>query len=199
MIDNKLLIKEFKKHNGIMRTSELNNICIDSRNILRLLNEEKIVKLKKGVYQLSDDIDTPDEVIISKLFPSAVIYLNSALFYYGYTDRIPFTWQMAVDRNSSKSQYKINYPVITPFYLNKEILKVGVSEYSIGNIIIKIYDRDRTICDVLRYEKKLDKEIFNKAIQSYIKDDEKNTSKLLEYAKVLRVMNKVKIYVGVWL
>lgn len=199
MIDYNLLVKEFKKHDGVMKTSELNTFGLNSRGLRELLEEDKIVKIKKGVYQLANDIDTQDAVIIGKLFPSAIIYLQSALLYYGYTDRIPSTWQMAVDKNSSKSQFKIDYPAVTPFYLKREILEVGVSEYSIGNIRIKIYDRDRTICDVLRYEKKLDKEIFNKAIQAYIKDDEKNISKLLEYAKVLRVMNKVKIYVGVWL
>jgi predicted transcriptional regulator of viral defense system len=187
MIDYNLLVKEFKKHDGVMKTSELNTFGLNSRDLRELLEEDKIVKIKKGVYQLANDIDTQDDVIIGKLFPSAIIYLQSALLYYGYTDRIPFTWQMAVDKNSSKSQYKIDYPAVTPFYLKSEILGVGVTEYSIGNIKIKIYDRDRTICDVLRYEKKLDKEIFNKAIQAYIKDDEKNISKLVEYAKVLRV------------
>jgi predicted transcriptional regulator of viral defense system len=199
MIDYNLLVKEFKKHDGVMKTSELNTFGLNSRNLRGLLEEDKIVKIKKGVYQLANDVDTQDAVIIGKLFPSAIIYLQSALLYYGYTDRIPFTWQIAVDKDSSKSQYKIDYPAVTPFYLKREILEVGVSEYSIGNIRIKIYDRDRTICDILRYEKKIDKEIFNKAVQAYIKDDKKNISKLLEYAKVLRVINKVKIYVGVWL
>ena len=39
MINNKLLIKEFKNHNGLMRTSELNNIGINSKQILKLLEE----------------------------------------------------------------------------------------------------------------------------------------------------------------
>lgn len=182
-----------------MKTSELNTIGFNSRNILQFLKEEKIIKLKRGIYQLSDDIDTTEEIIIAKLFPAAVIYLESALLHYGYTDRIPYSWQIAVDKNSSKSQYKISYPVITPFYLEKKLMDVGVSEYSINGIKIKIFDRERTICDILRYEKKIDKEVFNKAIQSYIKDNEKNINKLMEYAKILRVLNKVKIYIGVWL
>jgi predicted transcriptional regulator of viral defense system len=150
------------------------------------------------VYQLSDDIDTPEEVIIAKLFPSSVIYLNSALFYYGYIDRIPSSWQIAVDKNIAKSQFKITYPIITPFYLEKKFMNIGVSEYYIDNVKIKIFDRERTICDVLRYEKKLDKEIFNKAIQSYVKDKEKNINRLIKYSKVLKMMNKVKMYIGVW-
>jgi predicted transcriptional regulator of viral defense system len=198
MINYSKLKKEFKKHNGVMRTWELNKVGFNSRNILHFLNEEKIVKLKRGVYQLSDDIDTPEEVIIAKLFPSSVIYLNSALFYYGYIDRIPSSWQIAVDKNIAKSQFKITYPIITPFYLEKKFMNIGVSEYYIDNVKIKIFDRERTICDVLRYEKKLDKEIFNKAIQSYVKDKEKNINRLIKYSKVLKMMNKVKMYIGVW-
>lgn len=198
MIDYSRIIKKFKEHNGVMKTSELNNIGFNSRYILHLLNEGKIIKLKKGVYQLSDDIDTADEVIIAKLFPKAVIYLNSALLYYGYTDRIPSSWQIAVDKDIAKSQFKITYPIITPFYLEKKFMSIGVNEYCRDNVKIKIFDKERTICDVLRYEKKLDKEVFNRAIQSYIKDKEKNINKLMEYGKILRVVNKIKVYIGVW-
>ena len=57
MVDDELLVVEFKKHNGIMRTPELNDFQYDSRHILRLLNQERIIKLKMEVYLLSDDID----------------------------------------------------------------------------------------------------------------------------------------------
>jgi hypothetical protein len=46
---------------------------------------------------------------------------------------------------------------------------------------------------------KMDKEIFNKAIQSYITDRERNIPRLSEYAKKLRVMQKVKMILGVWM
>ena len=46
---------------------------------------------------------------------------------------------------------------------------------------------------------KMDKEIFNKAIQGYVKDSKKNSPNLMEYAKVLRVQKKVKECIGVWL
>jgi hypothetical protein len=45
----------------------------------------------------------------------AVIFLESALMIYAYTDRIPSSWQIAVDRNSEKSQYQIDYPIIDTF------------------------------------------------------------------------------------
>jgi len=64
---------------------------------------------------------------------------------------------------------------------------------------INIFDRDRTICDVVRNVNKLDKEIVNQAIRNYINDPRKNVSNLLEYAKKMRAENKVRIIIGMWL
>jgi predicted solute-binding protein len=88
---------------------------------------------------------------------------------------------------------------VKPFYLESSILSIGVTYIEVGDVEMRIYDRDRTICDVMRYSNKMDREIFNTAIQRYVKDSNQNVNRLLEYAKKLRVMNKVKIYIGVWL
>ena len=108
-------------------------------------------------------------------------------------------WQIAVDKNSTKSQYAIEYPLIEPFYLEPKLLQVGIDKIKIEGIAVKIYNRDRTICDVLRYETKLEKEVFNNAIQRYIKDRRKNVRRLFEYAEVFNIRNKVQTYIGVWL
>ena len=64
---------------------------------------------------------------------------------------------------------------------------------------VRIYDKDRLICDCLRYRNKMDREIFNKAIQSYIADAGKNIPNLLAYASALRVQSLVKSLIGFWL
>jgi len=192
------LKKEFKNHDGIMRTAELNDIGLDSRKILRLREENILNRIKTGVYEFKD-ISVPDEVMIAKLFPTAVIYLESALLYYSYTDRIPATWQIAVEKNISKPQFKIAYPPITPFILDRKYIDIGIDEFDIEGVKVRIYDKERTICDVLRYANKLDKEVFNNAIKRFVKDKDVNVKKLMEYSKKLRVTQKVKIYVGVWL
>ena len=66
-------------------------------------------------------------------------------------------------------------------------------------IEVHIYDRDHTICDVLRNMNKMDKEIFNKAIQNYVRDPKKNIPNLMQYAKELRIQKRVKDLIGVWL
>ena len=61
------------------------------------------------------------------------------------------------------------------------------------------YDKERVICDGLRYRNKMDKEIFNKAIQGYVSDTSKSIPKLMEYSVPLRCQRLVKDLIGVWL
>ena len=189
---------EFKKSGGLMRTAELRQLGFHSRKITRLLEQGILSKVKTGVYEMGNEV-VPDEVMLMKLFPTSVIYLESALLHYGYTDRIPATWQIAVDKNIAKSQFRISYPPVTPFYLDGRYIDIGKAEYEMNGTMIRIYDKERTICDTLRYANKLDREVFNAAIQRYVKDPEKRISRLMEYAKILRVTKKVKNHLEVWL
>jgi predicted transcriptional regulator of viral defense system len=197
MIDIEKIVKEFNKNGGILKTSELNSLGLSSREIKRLLEQGELSKIKKGYYELADAINS-EEVIISRLFPKAVIFLESALLHYGYTDRIPFAWQIAVDRNSEKSQYDIDYPIIQPYYQEPKFLNVGKVTYVVDGVDIAIFDRDRTICDVMRYERKLE-QVFSNAIMRYIKDPKKNIRHLFEYAKIFNITRKVQSQIGKWL
>ncbi|WP_213950389.1 type IV toxin-antitoxin system AbiEi family antitoxin domain-containing protein [Tepidanaerobacter syntrophicus] len=189
---------EFKKHGGVLKTSELKDLGFSSRQINKLIEESVISRIKYGFYELIDYIPK-EEVIIARLFPKAVIFLESAMMHYGYTDRIPPAWQIAVDRYSKTTQYDIDYPLIEPFYLEPKFLQVGIDKMKIEGVTVKIYDRDRTICDVLRYEKKLEKGVFTNDIKRYIKDPKKNVRKLFEYAEIFNIKNKVQTYIGAWL
>lgn len=192
------LSKVFEKNGGILRTYQLNELGFYSRQINRLIEDGYIRRLKRGIYELSGRV-YPEEVTIARLFPKGVIFLESALKIYGYTDRIPSSWQIAVDRNSDKGQYNIDYPLIDVFYMEPKLLDLGVDIKQVENVDLKIFDRDRTICDVLRYENKIEREIFSNAIQRYVRDPKKNINNLLEYSKILNLKNKVQTYIGVWL
>lgn len=199
MIKYNLLYEGFIKHGGILKTIDLQNIGINSRQIKKLVEDNVIRRVKQGYYE-QNEVIYPEEVLIAKLFPDAVIYLESALNYYGYTDRIPREWQIAVDKDREKTQYKkLIYPKIKPFYIEKKNMKIGLDSIELGGVQIRIFNRDRTICDVLRYKNKIEKEVFNKAIQNYLKDPKKNISKLYKYSKKLKVLSKVETYIGVWL
>ncbi len=101
--------------------------------------------------------------------------------------------------NVSRSRTNIDYPFVKAYRVEPVLVPLGETKGSINFVDVRIYDRDRTICDVLRNMNKMDKEIFNKAIQGYVKDPKKNIPNLMEYAKVLRMQKRVKELIGVWL
>lgn len=191
--------KIFNEHGDVMRTADLVASKIYYADIQKLLNDDHIEKIKRGYYHLVDSENLSEANIINHLFPEAVLCLDTALFYYGYSDRTPSKWHLAVDKDIKKSRLEIDYPFIKPYFLEPHTLKIGITEGEIDHNKVRIYDKDRTICDCLKYMGKMDKEVFNKAIQSYIRDEKKNISNLLNYAKQLRVLKKVKDLIGVWL
>lgn len=78
-------------------------------------------------------------------------------------------------------------------------MKLGVESVKIDDDELEIFNREHVICDCLRQENKMDAEVFNKAIQAYVKDPQKNVPRLMMYAKLLRTENKVRKVIGVWL
>ncbi len=146
-----------------------------------------------------EDTIGSEVLIINRLFPDAVLCMETALFYYRYSDRNSAEWNLALNKNVSKERTKMDYPFIKVYRMEPSLLPLGETTGEIDFIKVRIYDRDRTICDVLRNMNKMDKEVFNKAIQGYVNDTKKNIPNLMRYAKELRVQKRVRELIGVWL
>lgn len=197
--DIKVLRNIFSDYDYIMTTAQLNSEKLYYRDIQRMLEQGLIEKLKRGYYHWIQDYGTSEVVIINSLFPDAVLCMETALFYYRYSDRNPAEWNIAIDKNVSRQRTKIDYPFVKAYRVEPALLPIGEAKGEIDFTEVRIYDRDRTICDVLRNRNKMDREIFNKAIQNYVKDPKKNVPNLMQYAKELRVQKRVKDLIGVWL
>lgn len=194
-----VMVKFVAEANPIIRTVDLNNIGLFSREIAELIDAGKLERIKQGYYRLAESENNSDAKLISDLYPDGVLCMTTALFYYGYSDRTPLTWDIAVDRNTSKARFNIDYPYVKPYYVDKAHLEYGITEAVYEDFILKIFDRDRLICECIKHENKMDREIYNKAIQAYINDSKKNITNLLDYAKRRNIHKKVRERIGVWL
>lgn len=193
------IINNLSKQN-LIRTSELNGLSVYSKEISELVKGGYIERVKQGYYRIVEHTEDHSEAkLISQLYPDGIICMVSALFYYGYTDRTPINWDIAIDRNTSKARFNIDYPYVKPYYIDKAHLEYGVTQGQYEDCVLKIFDRDRLICECIKHENKMDREIYNKAIINYINDSQKNVTNLLEYAKKRNVHKKVRERIGVWL
>lgn len=192
-------IKTFiRQKGGIIKKEQIKELGVDYRKILSYVEKGELIRVKNGYYAVSFD-DFSEEELIAMLFPDGVLCLESALFFYGYTSKKPYGWKIAVDKNTSKSRFKLDYPQVTPFYTEPEVLQLGVTTIMLGDKKMKIYERERLVCDCLKYEDKMDREIWKEGLLSYIQDPDKDVEKLMRYARERKVLKKVQTMIGVWL
>ena len=154
-----------EEQGGIVKKEQFTELGIDYRRILDFVQSGDLVRIKNGYY--TDRIDRfTEEKLVARLFDDARLCMESALYAYGYISQKPYGWHLAVDKNTSKSRFKMDYPKIIPYYTEPEALELGSTEIMISGQQFQIYDRDRVICDCLKYESKLEREVFKEALQS---------------------------------
>lgn len=183
---------------GIAKTSDLAALGVDYRRLQQFVEEGSLERIKSGYYSVAFK-EKPEETMIPVLFPDGVLCMESALYYYGYLKERPYVWQIAVDKNTSKSRFKMEYPIVQPYYSEAAVLELGVTSIELGGQQMKIYEKERVVCDCLKYEDKMDRENLKRGLLGFLIDEEKDIAKLMNYAKERRVVEKVRNRIGVWL
>lgn len=186
-------IKEIvEKNNGILSTKVLDENNIHRQYLKNLVDEGYLIKVSRGLY-VKPDKDINEFYIMGEQYKSGVFSHNTALYFYDLTDRTPFTLDMTFTSNVRVSNY-----MLSPHYINKERFEIGLTTKELEDgTTIRVYDMERTICDVIRDRNKIDSQIFNTALKEYMKRSDKNLNLLYEYAKKFNILKILKMYLEV--
>ncbi len=183
---------------AVLKTKALYEMGFTDRMISEFIKSGQLRRLKNGYYcPVSPDITQAQ--IISELFPDGVLCMESALYAYHYIEERPLKWCIAIDKDTSKSRFSMEYPMVKPYYAESKVLSFGVSEIELDGFSFKIYDKERLICEILRFETQLEPSYVKAALLSYVKESNKNIAHLLQYAKERKVITKVRNTIGLWL
>ena len=68
-----------------------------------------------------------------------------------------------------------------------------------NGFIVPVYNIEKTICDVVRSKDKMDYQVVMDALKSFSKRPDKNLTRLMEYAKLLRIESAIRTYFEVLL
>lgn len=174
--------KLINKNNGIIYANKLDEYKID-RYILRdMVEKGYLERIMHGVYA------SPDKYIsefgfMAEKYKNGIFSHNTALYFYDLTDRTPFQLDMTFPSNN-----RIKNDLLKVHYIKNENHKLGVTKLKLDDgLEISVYNMERTICDIIRDRNKIDPQIFNKALNEYVKRKEKNLTLLYEYAKKFKI------------
>ena len=84
---------------------------------------------------------------------------------------------------------------------------VKIDYYDIGKITItgpfgreiSVYDKERTMLDIIKDKNRIDAQVFSESIKSYFASKEKNLLKLSKYAVKMNMEQALNLYTGVLL
>ncbi|MBD5332247.1 MAG: hypothetical protein HDR97_00650 [Bacteroides sp.] len=164
------------------------------REILREAKEGEIIKVRNGVYATSDALAN-GMIDINAIVPDGILCLYSAWHHYGMTTQIPDAYYVAIER---KRKVRLPEAVdIALVYQKEDLLDIGRTTAIIDGIQVAIYNRERCLCDAIKYRNKIGINVMAEILNSYLSYPQKNLNILQQYAKELRVYKILSNYLDV--
>ena len=140
-----------------------------------------------------------DEMYLLQYRFSKGIYSHeTAVYLHGLTDRTPARFTMTFPWGYNAASLKNEN--VTEKRAIKEIYGLGMTKLiSPAGNIVRVYDVERTLCDIVRGNNACDIQIVNQAMKRYAESKSKDIQKLTNYAEKLRVKLKVLNYMEILL
>jgi len=190
MLDN--IIKEKFKNNGnVLTLKQALEEGMTRVTIENLYKNSDIDKLGHGLYGLKDELI--DEFYLFQLqYPKTIFSNNTSLFFQNKTERIPTKMDITIYSGYNDKKFR---DFVNVHRCKKELLDMGATEICTPQgQIVKAYNLERTLCDIIKNPKFIDSEVVSKAIKMCIKDKKFDANLMWEYAEKMHIYKKVKIY-----
>jgi predicted transcriptional regulator of viral defense system len=186
----------FRQHNGVLRTSEALDADITPSTLYDMLDKGIITEVARGVYRLSEypALSNPDFVTVALRYPRAVIALISALNYYELTTQFPHAVYIALPRGYKKPE--TDYPPLEVVWLSTPSYEAGIQMVRMDGKSVKIYDREKTICDAFKFRNKYGEDVAVEALKNYLQQpgSKRDFATLMQYARINRVQTVMRPY-----
>lgn len=179
--------KAINENNGIITTSYFRKNKIPRIYLTKMVKEGILTRVERGIY-LSKNGDYDDYYFFQLTYKNCVYSYSSSLYLHDLIDKIPEIKEITVYNNYNTSLFNNDVFV---HYEKKERFHIGITEVKtmFGNPV-KAYDKERTICDLIKNRKDIETEIFVKALNNYMKSKDKKISKLVEYSRIFNIEEK---------
>lgn len=183
---------EIINSNGSIITSKDANKKGISRTILsKMVTDKAIERIDYGIYATNKFIY--DELFIFQMkHPNTVFSFNTALYLLNKTERTPEKIDITTTRNNSLGYCK---NIANIHRVNNEMINIGKIKIltNTGKEVYS-YNIEKTLVDIISDRNSMEIELANKIIRKCIKDKDFNVNNMFQYAKKLKVYDKVKNY-----
>lgn len=184
---------EVPNTNGILTSKD-----IDEQGryyyIKKAMKKGQLVRLKNGVYA-TDETLADTMIDIEQIVPRGVVCLYSAWSHYGLTTQVPSSIYVAIEKH--RKIVVPQFPPITLCYWQQKYYEMGVVEADVAEHHVRIYDIEKSVCDAVKFRNKVGMDVMSEILKSYLGRKDRNISKLMDYARQMRVGTSMTQYLNV--
>jgi predicted transcriptional regulator of viral defense system len=184
-------------HQGMITSTQVTEAGIPRRCLSSMVHNGLLVRVERGVYTLPETWE--DELyILQWRFSRGIFSHETALYLHAMTDRTPSRYTMTFPFGYNPGNV-LKRGVVAKV-ANEETYPLGIMTLASpsGNSL-KVYNIERTLCDMVRTRHKADIQVVNQAMRMYAGSREKDIGRLMDYAQRLRVKPKILTYMEILL
>ncbi|MSS63978.1 type IV toxin-antitoxin system AbiEi family antitoxin domain-containing protein [Velocimicrobium porci] len=189
------LEKFIAESDGTILTKDVEDLGIPRQYLNQFQKEGKLEHVSHGIYITART--KLDQLYYIQLRSKQIIFSGkTALVLHHLVDTIPDKIYVTVPQTYATNRLRESgLGVMT---VKPELHELGKIEYLTKyNHLIQIYDKERTICDIVKARNKLEKDYVYSVLKAYTKEKEKDYHKLMNYAKKLRIRSVLSQYLEI--
>ncbi len=199
MTQRDFLLMKLKDNDGLITTKEALSLGIHKDVLKESLAKYEVVKIATGLYALpGEEID--EYIYFSHRVPKGVFSHETAAYLHGLTTRMPLLYVMSVITGTNVTRVKTERDDVLFKYVKSDTFDIGKTTIKnpFGRFVA-VYDKERTILDLIKDKERLDTYSFSEALKEYFSSREKDLLKLSQYAIQMNMEEKLRTYTEVLL
>jgi len=182
---------------GFAITRQIERAGIPRGRLKPMVDSGKLLKQTRGIYMLpGNSID--EMAILQRSYAKIVFSHATALYLHNLTDRAPLNYTVTLPMGYNVKS--LSGKNVNCVYVKQDLWNIGITEIknAFGEIV-KTYNKERTICDIIKKRNFSDIQIIANAIKQYLLRADKNLLLLSKYAKLFRIEKKLHSYLEILL
>lgn len=189
--------KILNKNDGWLQLKEVLDLGINKQSFYNYVKENGLERVGHGVY-VADDVWVDALYLIHLRSDQVVFSHETALFLHDMTDKEPSYYSVTV--KTGYNPHRLKEDGIKVYTIKDELHEMGLAQAktSFGHMV-PVYDKERTLCDIVRSRNNVEIQVFQEALKSYGKQQDKNLRALMQYAAALNITTILKPYLEVLL
>lgn len=175
-------------------SQELHEAGYSNYKIRQMVGAGDLVIVNRKWYENANYTgEVNDFYAVSAYAVQGVICLLSAAIFHELSGERQNQIEVAIPRNARIPESP-DWPAMKFYRMTEPRYGMGIVEVQEDGNFFRIYDKEKTVCDVIYHRNKMGFEPAMDVLKRYMQQPDRNINRLIAYAKRLQVENTIKQY-----